>query len=172
MVDPLSIEGWMEPIELAWLAQQASSSLLTIEVGIWKGRSTYTICKATRGRVIAIDDWQGEASHQNDYPDLEGAERSARETLKEFTDSGKLRIIKGNSKVELPKIKERPDFIFLDGGHDFKAIYNDILNSLHLLKVRTVLSGHDISYPGVNRAVRILNGWYVIPGTTIWYWRF
>jgi predicted O-methyltransferase YrrM len=55
MLKPKHIEGWMGAKGRRWLREQARASQRIIEVGVWKGRSTLVLARATRGTVWAVD---------------------------------------------------------------------------------------------------------------------
>ena len=92
MLGPNTIKGWMLPEEIKWLQEQASKATnLIIEIGIWYGKSTYTLCSSTNARVIAIDNFKGSADSEGievySPEDVRLAEIYARETLSEFIES-------------------------------------------------------------------------------------
>ena len=75
--------------------------------------------------------------------------------LKKFKDNASL--IKGNSNIILKKIDmSKIDFVFLDGGHDYQTVKND-LNCCREVIVNggTILcDDYDLSYaPGVKNAI-------------------
>ena len=52
------------------------------------------------------------------------------------------------------KIKDSiADLIFIDADHSYESVKKDIEKYSPKLKVGGLLTGHDIDYPGVNRAV-------------------
>ena len=75
--------------------------------------------------------------------------------LKKFKNN--VSLIKGNSNVILKKIDmSKIDYVFLDGGHDYQTVKND-LNCCRevIVKGGTVLcDDYDLSYaPGVKKAI-------------------
>ena len=75
--------------------------------------------------------------------------------LKKFKDNASL--IKGNSNIILKKIDmSKIDYVFLDGGHDYQTVKND-LNCCRevIINGGTVLcDDYDLSYaPGVKKAI-------------------
>lgn len=61
------------------------------------------------------------------------------------------------------------DIIFIDGNHDYRYVKNDILLYKSKIKQGGILSGHDIDYPGVNRAVTELVEHYDIAPNFVWF---
>jgi predicted O-methyltransferase YrrM len=54
-----------------------------------------------------------------------------------------LMSIKGDSSYVLPALRERYDFIYVDGDHTEKAVYRDANNAWALLKTEGVLAFDD-----------------------------
>ena len=80
---------------------------------------------------------------------------SVNDLLKKFKDNASL--IKGNSNTILKKIDmSKIDYVFLDGGHDYQTVKND-LNCCRevIINGGTVLcDDYDLSYaPGVKKAI-------------------
>ena len=48
------------------------------------------------------------------------------------------------------------DFVFIDAGHEYEEIKNDIINWGPKLKSGGILAGHDFHYPPVTKAVQEL----------------
>jgi|TARA_B100001063_G_C16589650_1_gene464973 predicted O-methyltransferase YrrM len=75
--------------------------------------------------------------------------------LSKFKDN--VSLIKGNSNLLLKKIDMyKVDFVFLDGGHDYSTVMNDLNYSIDVLKNNgTILcDDYDLSYaPGVKKAI-------------------
>jgi hypothetical protein len=75
--------------------------------------------------------------------------------LEKFKDN--ISLIKGNSNKILKKIDmTKVDYVFLDGGHDYKTVKNDLNCCINVLKNDgTILcDDYDLSYaPGVKKAI-------------------
>ena len=87
---------------------------------------------------------------QNPYS-IEGVE----DLLKKFKKN--ISLIKGNSNIILKKIDmSKIDYVFLDGGHDYSTVKNDLENCSEVIKNDgTILcDDYDLSYaPGVKKAI-------------------
>jgi predicted O-methyltransferase YrrM len=157
-----SIEGWMTRNELLWLTEQACSCTRIIEIGVWKGRSTMALCDALPdgGEVIAIDHFNG-GRDQEECQKLAVEERifdAARENLREHIESGKLRLMPMDSRDAFFWIQRdiglnSVDMLFIDGGHDFLMVNNDISMYRSFVKPGGLISGHDYNENGVKDAV-------------------
>ncbi len=80
---------------------------------------------------------------------------SVQSLLKKFKDN--VHLIKGNSNKILEKIDmSKIDYVFLDGGHEYNTVKNDLKCCLDVLKNNgTILcDDYDLTYaPGVKKAI-------------------
>ena len=80
---------------------------------------------------------------------------SVNDLLKKFKDN--VHLIKGNSNLVLKKINmSKIDYVFLDGGHDYETVKNDLNNCAEVINNNgTILcDDYDLSYaPGVKKAI-------------------
>jgi len=75
--------------------------------------------------------------------------------LKKFKDN--VNLIKGNSNIILKKINmSKIDFVFLDGGHDYKTVLNDLNCCKEVLENNGIIlcDDYDLTFaPGVKKAI-------------------
>ena len=75
--------------------------------------------------------------------------------LKKFKDN--VHLIRGNSNELLKKIDvSKVDYVFLDGGHHYNTVKNDLNNCIEVIENKgTVLcDDYNLSYaPGVKKAI-------------------
>jgi hypothetical protein len=80
---------------------------------------------------------------------------AVKDLLKKFKDN--IHLIQGNSNKILKKIDmSKIDFVFLDGGHHYETVKNDLINCKEVLENNgTILcDDYDLSYaPGVKKAI-------------------
>lgn len=165
------IEGWMEHSELTWLAEQAQQRNLIVEIGSYKGRSTRALAENTGGKVIAIDNWRGE-----DHVPLTEGQRSKlydefRENVADLIDAKKILIWKiDHREITSESVQHfTPDMVFIDGSHLYEDVYRDIRTWLPQVSSGGIISGHDIRFDQVERAVReLLPNVEVIADTSLW----
>ena len=78
-----------------------------------------------------------------------------KDLMKKFKNN--VSLIKGNSNIILKKIDmSKINYVFLDGGHDYSTVINDLKNCKEVIdKNGTVLcDDYDLSYaPGVKKAI-------------------
>lgn len=150
------IQGWMNPIELRWLAARAAEMHSIAEVGCWKGRSTAVLCQHCPGQVTAVDHWLGSPCD----PHGEAADDAV---YKEFTAN--TASFANLSVVRLESLKaarlfpdECFDMVFIDADHRYSEVCADI--RAWRPKAQRLLCGHDydIAHPGVVQAVDELVG--------------
>jgi hypothetical protein len=175
------IPGFMSPIELEWLACQAKSCQLIIEVGSWKGRSTKALAMHASGVVFAVDHWNGSPNDEtlNDVA-LKGADGLFGEFLTNLApelNSKRIIPIRAESGNAVPILRQilgdqKVDMVFIDADHSYDSVTRDILNYRPFVRKGGVLSGHDYSsvWPGVRRAVdRLVRFKSVIDAGSIWH---
>jgi predicted O-methyltransferase YrrM len=120
------------------------------EVGVRDGRTTFWLLdKIPTLTIYAID------------KDISFA------TFEKMQKYGnRLRPVKGySSKVadQIPTV----DLIFIDADHRYSGCKSDIL--LYREKASGILCGHDIDYPGVNKAVNELINNYKVGPNNVWF---
>ena len=80
---------------------------------------------------------------------------AVRDLLKKFKNN--INLIKGNSNIILKKIDmSKIDFVFLDGGHNYKTVLNDLKCCNEVVKNNGIIicDDYDLSFaPGVKKAV-------------------
>lgn len=176
------IDGWMTPLELSWLAQQATTKSTIIEVGCFVGRSTRALAEHALGVVYAVDPWsdswhESVTSHAGAPLDLiQRYPVPMQAFLRHTWGLTNLFIYRGTLET-LPHL--RADMVFIDGDHSYDAVARDLDRAMVLLtkpERRRVglLCGHDYLeplWPGVSKAVDTIVGpVQVVPQTSIW-WR-
>lgn len=149
------IEGWCEPGELRWLAEQASKHERIVEIGSWQGRSAKVMAAVTPGLVTAVDDFRGAGGAAADgwygpkgFPlginatPHEQLEERFRANLAEEIEAGKLELLVSAS---LPAAKHFSglDMVYIDGDHETEAVRADLKAWSAALAPGGLLCGHD-----------------------------
>ena len=123
------------------------------EVGVRDGRTTFFLLDNIPSLTIYGVDLSN-AGYYND---------NVKEKYKE-----RLVPIQGNSSLiagHVPKV----DLVFIDGDHSYNGCAADIRAYTAKVKLGGILSGHDIDYPGVNRAVNELVKSYDVGPNNVWF---
>lgn len=152
----LTIPGWMDEDELAWLARAASEHRRIVEVGSFLGRSTRALADNTAGVVYALDNWLGPMEVDMSTDERKLLESRFRAHLADHLATGKVIAIKGDHA--LPPRGIGPDMVFIDGDHSMEAAAHDIGYWAAELAPGGLLCGHDYDHPPVREAVHALFG--------------
>lgn len=152
-------DGYMSSTELKWLAKNAKQNKIVIELGAWHGRSTRALADNLQpdGKLYAIDHWLGSAV-ERDTNHASAALNEGDHAFMEFSDnlqdhilSGKcvpLRMASKNAAAWFKKHGITVDMIFIDAGHTYEEVKEDIELWLPLVKDGGILCGHDYYHDG------------------------
>lgn len=175
-----SIPGWLSTNEAVWLYKQALQHNRILEIGCWKGRSTFCLTQGCSGLVVTVDHFQGSRDEDQFWydnasgGDFKGVRESFLENMREPLTNGRLLLM--DMDVEdfymlCPKIFKHHKFgmIFIDGGHDQQSFAYDLICCKYLLSPGGLLCGHDATHKGVCSTLKyFVPGYTVVPDTTIW----
>ena len=123
------------------------------EVGVRDGRTTfYLLDKCPNLKIYAID-----LSIQGFYND----------NIKEKYGNRLIPVLGDSSQVanDIPDV----DLVFIDADHNYQGCKNDIYAYKTKVNRNGILSGHDIDYPGVNKAVNELVVNYDVGPNNVWF---
>jgi hypothetical protein len=127
-----------------------------VEVGVRDGRTTFYLldnCECIE-KYYAID--SNTALFYNN------------EVKKKYED--KLIPMMGYSHDVSSKIpNDSVDLVFIDANHSYEYVKTDIVDYKPKFKTGGLLSGHDIDYPGVNRAVNEMFNKYDVGPNFVWF---
>jgi|TARA_X000000950_G_scaffold2981_1_gene3076 predicted O-methyltransferase YrrM len=122
------------------------------EVGVRDGRTTFHLLDQNSNLTIyAID------NNINQFYNNEVKEKYRERLI----------AIEGNSPL-LANLIPQVDLIFIDADHSYQGCSRDILAYKNKIKNNGLLTGHDIDYPGVNKAVKELIGSYDVGPNNVW----
>ena len=162
------IEGWMTFPELQFLYNTAKKMDTICEVGSWKGRSTHALCTGCKkGQVTAVDHFEGSKEELDATHGQKGVYEDFMKNMSGFTN---LTVNKKENSLASKEYKDKSfDMVFVDAGHSYNEVKEDIKNWKS--KAKIMLCGHDYSdtWPGVMYAVdEMLGGPDGVEGS-IWY---
>ncbi|SRR6266851_5276858 len=143
------IRGWMNEVELIWLAQQAETHMRIVEIGSFCGRSCRALADNTKGIVTAVDTWGIEHPA---YGDTTGLFDQFKNNM---IGCDNLRIVKKMSLDAAQELAgEQFDMVFIDADHRYEAVKADIRAWLPLISPGGLICGHDYDdHDEVRRAV-------------------
>lgn len=152
----LTVEGFMEPDELRYLAEAAQRSSQIVEIGSWRGRSACAFAANTLGTVTCVDTWQGRLERDTRV----GLDREFLNSFLINTQpySNILPVVCESlrASAHFAYLGARFDLIFIDATHNYDDCLADIIAWRRLLAPHGILCGHDyghVDWPGVKRAV-------------------
>lgn len=148
-----TIDGWLtenEALGLYHIASKCPSNALVVEIGSWKGKSTFCIAKGLKkGKVIAIDPFNGDASNdegsRNEYNEKKGGDDLLRIFINNM-EAGKLMdkiIIKKGYSQQFADEISAIDFLFIDGDHSIEGCKADYEMYASKIKPGGFLAFHD-----------------------------
>lgn len=129
------IDGWLsdnEAIGLYRIAHKLPYNAVVVEIGTWKGKSTFCISKGLRsGKIYAIDPFNADAGldfwSQKEYADKKGEEDllvNFKDTMKRFGVDKKI-VAKRGYSTEFHEDFDKIDFLFIDGDHSVEGCKTD-----------------------------------------------
>lgn len=125
-----------------------------VEIGILKGENSLSILKKLNvNKIYLIDPYMKYIDYKKDpnYLNLNDAKVISFKKLKKYSKN--LIWVRDYSDKAIKQIKERVDFIYIDGNHEYGYVKKDLELYWKILNKGGILSGHDIQYHGVSRAV-------------------
>ena len=151
------IQGWMSEREMEWLYEQAKKMVNVVEIGSWKGRSTYALLSGCKGSVYAVDHWKGSPD------EIDQAHTEAKTTdiyaifLNNVGHFKNLKVMKMSSEEAAKHFPPKSvDMVFIDGCHAYEYVRKDI--DLWLPRTRRLICGHDCGQAGVPQATHEVFG--------------
>ena len=124
------------------------------EVGVKFGRTTFFLLDSVPDLVIYSIDTDISMFYN-------------KEVKKKYGD--RLIPIQGYSYNVADRLSDKSmDLIFIDADHSYDSVKKDILAYSPKLKDHGILAGHDIDYPGVNKAVQELIKEFDIGPDNVW----
>lgn len=125
-----------------------------VEVGVYAGEATAVFACFFRD-VLAVDPWQ------NGYDDADLASFMApMEAVfaafleRKNASGGVIRHLRNTSSDAAGFVADASlDFIYIDADHRYEAVLSDLATWMPKLRPGAILAGHDLSFPGVRRAL-------------------
>lgn len=166
-----SIPGWTTKEELFWLYEQAKKMRNIVEVGSWKGRSTYALLAGNfigfpNGTVYAVDHFNGSKEHRWFW--------QTRNLYATFIHNvgyfPNCRVVRKDSLEAAKEFKDKAiDMVFIDGGHSYQEVCKD--SEAWASIPRRLLCFHDYAtvWRGVTRAINDCLGPPTGKVGTIWF---
>lgn len=149
--DYKKIGGWLtenEAIGLYLTASKLSEDSVIVEIGSWKGKSTFCMARGLKsGKIYAIDPFnaEGEEGSKEEYESTRGEMPLFDQfinTLKKYDLTDKIEPLKGYSNQFIKRFSEI-DFLFIDGDHSIEGCDYDFINYSPMVKKGGFIAFHD-----------------------------
>jgi len=151
------IDGWLTEFEaygLYKIASKISKNGQIVEIGSWKGKSTFCLAKGLKnGTIYAIDPFN--ADGENESKNIYDKQKGVKPLMEQFITNmkhqnliDKIKILKGYSSQFLHEFSQI-DFLFIDGDHSIEGCDYDFINYSPFLKKGGYIAFHDF-YPDRN----------------------
>jgi hypothetical protein len=121
-----------------------------VEIGCWKGRSTWALLSGCPGTVHAVDHFQGSPHERDSFHQEVHTNDIHAEFLANVGVFQNL-VTHRNESLEASKLIPAVDMVFIDGSHSFEDVTSDIEAWGPL--ARKLICGHDYQFPPVLIAV-------------------
>jgi predicted O-methyltransferase YrrM len=155
-----NIEGWFDFSNLYAFIVSSFEKGKFVEIGSWLGKSSAFMAVEIKNSnknidFYCVDTWRGSSEHELD-------ERIINDSLfNSFLENTKpvkeyIKPIRKSSEEASKDFEDNSlDFIFIDAGHSYEDVKNDLEKWYPKLKENGIIAGHDFSqaWPGVIMAV-------------------
>ena len=138
---------------LNWFIQKNNIKIMA-EVGVRDGRTTFHLLNQNTDLVIYAVDKNISGFYNNQIKEKYGNRLIAIEALS----------VDGANSIDNASL----DLVFIDADHSYEWVKKDIAAYKPKLKSQGWLTGHDIDFPGVNRAVNEVVKTYEIGTNNVW----
>lgn len=119
-------------------------NLKFLQVGTYTGDASdwllTSILLDPSSTLTDVDTWQGSDEREHEAMDFDAIYGIYLNRMDKYEN---VMSIKGDSSYVLPNLKEKYDFIYIDGDHTEKAVYRDATNAWPLLKSGGILAFDD-----------------------------
>lgn len=112
-----------------------------VEIGVFRGSNSKSILKELNIKMLyLIDIWKETKGYAESY--YHHGE-SYKKVIKELGNYNNIKIIKNFSKIA-SKYVPFIDFVYIDGDHSYKGVYEDLKTWYPKIKNKGIIAGHDI----------------------------
>lgn len=163
IIEHLDIHGWLtinEAVELYDLSLSLPKELpIVVEIGSWLGKSSVILAKGIASKkyskLYCIDPFNADKDliiklKYNEYSSQ--YDKSLKNIfINNMTKCGvydMINILQGYSHDFFKDFPYKIDMLFIDGDHEYKSVYQDMLDWTPLLKPKGILCLHDVSEYG------------------------
>lgn len=148
-----------------------------LEIGVAMGKHMLEVLRDKSIRYVGIDRWEYDITLEHEVNKIRNWNSQDKwdEVYKQVLEKvepykNRASIIRGSSIDILPTLKDKFDFIYVDGDHSYEGAKRDLELSLPLLKEDGKIIVDDLQYPSVRKAFQefIKENDVEHKGDTIW----
>ncbi len=124
--------------------------IIAIEIGVYKGENSEQMNKHLNiKKLYLIEPYKEYKSYAGIYEELDKAKKKAHKR----NNKGNEIWIEQLSQDGIGYIYYNPDFIYIDGNHEYEYIKKDLELYWEILNKGGIIAGHDIQYDDISKAV-------------------
>jgi predicted O-methyltransferase YrrM len=144
-----------------------------IEIGAWEGRSTCAIANAAHPRMVdTCDTWDG--SHHEISEQLAKSRDVYAQwvaNVAEYT-AGNVTAHRMDWREYIPTVTDPVAFVFIDAGHSYREVYDNLVAVVPLLVPGAIVCGDDMHHGPIQDAVFDMFGTDDVYVTeSLWVWQ-
>lgn len=115
------------------------------EIGVFKGEYSKELLEIIPElKLYGVDNWGNNGTTGRGRDDRQKGYLRTLEDLKSYIESGQYIILKKNSMLALADIPNASlDFVFIDAGHDYQSVKDDVTGWTKKVRAGGIVSGHD-----------------------------
>ncbi|MEI8017949.1 MAG: class I SAM-dependent methyltransferase [Schlesneria sp.] len=175
-----TIHGWTTASELEWLFQTARSlpcGAVWVELGVWKGRSFFTVAMGLRRRskLIAVDSFTPTVTSLPFVPSQDWVQdhfRAVYSGIKRLREDLRIEVVRLDTSEASRLVPDASvDVVYFDADHSREGLAKDLSAWIPKVKLGGLFCGHDYNegFPGVIELVdELFPAREIIPETSIW----
>lgn len=114
-----------------------------LEIGVFGGGNIFFLRGLTNTTHFTGVDLFEDFELSKDNTHLSGT--FTLENVRNFLGHDRVSLVKGDSTIELPKMNQKFDFIFIDGNHAYNGTMVDFNNAVKLLNPKGQIAFHNCS---------------------------
>lgn len=158
----IDVQGWFDFQDYLWrIANALPDGSSLVELGPWMGIATIFLAQSLdalgkrNSQIYAIDTWKGSPNEQDVF-DYVLAGRSGKQLFEENIIRNGVRsyvTALESDSVQAAEQFKSVDFVFFDTEHTYEQLSKELVAWIPRMKPGIWFGGHDISVPGIRRAV-------------------
>lgn len=150
------IDGWFDyPDVYDFLVSKVPDNGIFVECGAWLGSSSSYLCDKAKDRikVFIVDTWKGSDDELTTTHKLATTTDIYQIFLENMGDRVFTPVKKSSVEAAKEFADQSCDVIFIDMGHSYEAVKQDLQSWYPKLKTGGYIAGHDIDKEDVKLAV-------------------